>query len=99
MDRKLWFLKRFPGTKIQSVRSFAKLELQVDKLKAGLSTQKEMTEARGNITKSLSDLWQNGNLQTKRIIQSTIFPEGIHFEKATDKLSIRKLGEGFVLID
>ena len=75
------------------------VESQIDKLRAGLVSNEEMKMAREGVIKNLAHLWLTGNLQSKRIIQSKIFPEGIHFDKPTDKLLIRKLGEGFVLLD
>lgn len=75
------------------------IEIQIDKLKAGLVSNEEMKAAREGIVKNIAHLWLTGNLQSKRIIQSSIFPEGICFDKPTDKLLIRKLGAGFILLD
>jgi site-specific DNA recombinase len=75
------------------------VENEMDKLKAGLISKEEMTEAREGIVKNISNLWLNGNLQTKRIIQAAIFPEGIYFEKLTDRLLIKKMAKGFIILD
>lgn len=74
-------------------------EIEMDKINAGLVSRGELKETRENIIKNLSDLWLNGTLQTKRIIQATIFPEGIYFDKPTDRLVIKKLAAGFVLLE
>lgn len=75
------------------------IETQVDKLKAGLVSNEELKQAREGIVKNLAHLWLTGNLQSKRIIQSAIFPEGILFDKLTDRLVIKKMAPGFVLIE
>lgn len=76
-----------------------KVEIGMDKIRAGLVSNEDIQKAREGIVRNFSHLWLTGNLQSKRIIQGTIFPEGIYFDKLTDRLVIKKMAPGFVLLD
>jgi site-specific DNA recombinase len=75
------------------------VEAQINKLNMGLVSNGKMIDISKNIMKNLSNLWLKSTLETKRIIQSTIFPEGIYYDRQKDKLFIRKLALGFVFIE
>lgn len=74
------------------------VELQIDKLSAGLISRSKVIEAKQNIVKNLPGLWLNSSLETKKIIQATIFPGGVYYDKPANKLFIKKLTPGFIFI-
>jgi hypothetical protein len=73
------------------------IEIQLDKSQAGLLSIEELDQAKDGIMKELPQLWINGNLRVKRIIQNAVFPNGIDFDRSTDKFIISKLAQGFTL--
>ena len=71
--------------------------LQIDKARAGLVPKPDIKEEAQNILSNLSGAWLMGNLKIKRIIQNSIFPQGIYYNKHINAVLLRKLSPGFYL--
>lgn len=70
---------------------------QYDKIKAGLIPEEEKERLRNGLFKNLAHLWLSSNLEKKRIVQWLIFPEGVFYDKTTNRLIFEKIGKGFYL--
>lgn len=75
------------------------VELLIDKSKAGLSSQNFVKQEGDEILQKLADVWLRGDLHTKRLVQSTIFPEGFYFDHLAGRLIIKKLASGFYCLE
>ena len=62
------------------------IEKEIDKVQAGLIERKKIKEEAEKQVTNLTTMWQAGNLQIKRMIQSTVFPQGIFYSKEADTL-------------
>ena len=75
------------------------VELLIDKSKVGLSSQNFVKQEGDEIVQKLADVWLRGDLHTKRLVQSTIFPEGIYFDHLSGRLLIKKMASGFYCLE
>lgn len=73
------------------------VEALIDKAKVGLGTQNFIKEEKDSGILKLAEIWSDGDLQTKRIIQNTIFPQGLLYNKIENSLLVVKLSDGFYL--
>jgi len=73
------------------------IENEMEKIKAGLVPKRDIKKEAERIMGNLSGIWTSGNLRTKRLIQTLIFPEGIFYDKATDKIFVKVMAPGFYL--
>ncbi|MDP2388364.1 MAG: recombinase family protein [Bacteroidota bacterium] len=76
-----------------------KVEAEVDKAKTGLYIKRKIKERSTELLSNLHRVWHFGDLQVKRIIQSTIFPEGLFYNKHLQQLVVKKIAPGFILGD
>jgi site-specific DNA recombinase len=73
------------------------IESEIEKIKAGLVPKTDIKQETERIMNDLSGVWMSGNLRNKRLIQTLIFPEGIFYDKAMDKILVKALTPGFYL--
>ena len=73
------------------------VEVIVDKAKALLVPRKKMKEKAERIINKLPEIWNTADLKTKRLIQSLIFPEGVFYNKLTDRILIKTITPGFFI--
>lgn len=73
------------------------VEELIEKAKVGLGTQNFIKEEKDGGILKLAEIWSDGDLQTKRIIQNTIFPQGLLYNKIENSLLVVKLSDGFYL--
>jgi site-specific DNA recombinase len=74
-----------------------KIELEIDKAKAGVYIKDKNKKRSAELLNNLHRMWYFGDLQVKRIIQSSIFPEGLRYNKHIKELIITKLAPGFII--
>lgn len=81
--------------KIKLEKEKNEVEIMIDKTNAGLTNHNLVKKESDEIISKLKDIWLKGDLQTKRIIQSSIFPEGLVYEHGVVRLFPKKMAEGF----
>ena len=77
-----------------------KIEIQneMEKAKEALFEKKHQKEVIENRANDIPTMWQEGNLQVKRLIQLTVFPEGLYYNRETDTLRPVKSKEPELII-
>ena len=73
------------------------IEMQMEQIQAGIIRKAHIKEEAERVINDLSEVWESGNLRTKKLIQTLIFPEGIFYNKALNKIFVAKLTPGFYL--
>lgn len=73
------------------------IEILIDKAKAGLAERNYIKEESEQGIIKIANVWLKGDLNSKRIIQNTIFPDGATYDKALNVLKINGLSEDFYL--
>lgn len=66
------------------------LEQELQIINEGKRTLVEGDHPEAGKNPDIPSLWQNGNLQVKRMIQLTIFPHGIYYNRNNNMLSVRQ---------
>jgi len=72
---------------------------QYDKIKAGLISEEEKERLRNGLFKNLANLWLSISLEKKRVVQWLIFPDGLFYDKDSNKLVFEKIGRGFSITE
>jgi hypothetical protein len=75
----------------------AMIEIELDKTNAGLYIKDKIRNRSEDLLNNLHRMWHFGDIQVKKIIQTAIFPEGFYYDRVKDKLTIKKLGVGFII--
>lgn len=74
-----------------------KVEIEIDKARAGLYLNQKAKKRSTDLLTNLGRVWYFGDLQVKRIIQSSIFPEGLFYNKNLGQLTPKSIAPGFIL--
>lgn len=74
-----------------------KIEIEIDKARSGLYLNQKAKKRSNDLLTNLSRVWYFGDLQAKRIIQSSIFPDGLVYNKHLKQLSPKSIAVGFIL--
>lgn len=77
----------------------SKIEIEIDKTNAGLYIKEKIRNRPADLLNNLNRMWHFGDIQVKKIIQTTIFPEGFYYDRHKDQLMFKKLAAGFILGD
>jgi DNA invertase Pin-like site-specific DNA recombinase len=73
------------------------IQAQLVKSRASLKSNEFIKEKQEEIVHNLAGLWEKGDLRTRRLMQAIIFPEGIHYDKQADRISVMKIAPGFAM--
>ncbi len=76
-----------------------KIENEMDKAKAGLVVKEKIKKRSTELLTNLDRMWHFGDLKVKKIIQSTIFPKGLSYDKKSNKLTFKEMGKGFTVME
>jgi len=73
------------------------IEIEIDKAKAGVIIKQNIRKRSADILKDFARVWHFGDLSTKRVVQNTLFPEGLLYDKLKKELRAKIVAPGFFL--